>query len=62
VERERLYGPSLEASNTMFTLAGGLNDKPAARRYLAQIGASWHPSVWSKRKNFDSVRNWALGN
>jgi hypothetical protein len=57
-DRERLYGEGRDAVNAMCWLAGAAGDKTAARSFMARIGDSWAPSVWTTRKYFDEYQEW----
>jgi hypothetical protein len=57
-DREKLYGVGVQSLNRMCWLAGGIDDKPAARAFMKRIGDDWDQSVWRTRQVFDRFKQW----
>jgi hypothetical protein len=57
-DREGLYGADRRSMNGMCQLAGGINDKPTARRLMERIGDQWEQTVWRTRYRFDAYQKW----
>jgi hypothetical protein len=60
VDREALYGASVDSLNTYALMAGNANDQRTSRALFVRIGEAWDAKVWEDRKWFDKYRVWAM--
>ena len=60
IDREALYGVSIDSLNRYALMAGNANDRRTSRPLFVRIGEAWDSEVWEERTRFDKYRLWAM--